>query len=107
MDRLPKKISIARGNWPTVLIRCDVVSMNELRVATDSNKAISRAINRAINKDSSKGNRDNNKASKGRKDSRASKERTASKVRDRKVSRDRTASNRVANKLVVHKAVAA
>src|ERR1041384_5150326 len=81
MDRLLRRISIARGNWLTVLIRCAAVSMNGQRVATDNSKA----INRAIRRDSSRGGR----------------------VRDRKVSRDRTVSSRVANKLVAHKTVAA
>src|ERR1041384_532823 len=89
MDRLLRRISIARGNWLTVLIRCAAVSMNGQRVATDNSKAINRAISRdssrAINRDSNKGSR----------------------VRDRKVSRDRTVSSRVANKLVAHKTVAA
>src|ERR1041384_5149426 len=80
MDRLLRRISIARGNWLTVLIRCAAVSMNGQRVATDNSKA----INRAISRDSSRAIN-----------------------RDRKVSRDRTVSSRVANKLVAHKTVAA
>src|ERR1700741_3284263 len=90
MVRLPRRISIARGNWLTVLIRCAGVSMKERLVATDSSRDSKKEVSRGRSKEKTVSRAKKvNRVNKGSPDSRA----------------HRAGSSRVANRLAAHKMV--